>query len=101
MKVNSESIYGTRPIKGLTSSETPWVRWTSKGNRIFAHVDAVGSVNLLDPNNLLALSEKQTSSAKVLGSGEISIMKNRDVLTFEIPNSNVIGPTVIEFIKSN
>jgi len=28
-------------------------------------------------------------------------MKNRDVLTFEIPNSNVIGPTVIEFIKSN
>ena len=100
MKVNSEAIYGTRPIKGLTSSDTSWVRWTSKGNRIFAHIDAIGPVNLLDPNNLLALGEKQAGSAKILGAGKISIIKNGDVLTFEIPNSNVVGPTVIEFTKA-
>ena len=100
MKVNSEAIYGTRPIKGLTSSDTSWVRWTSKGNRIFAHIDAIGPVNLLDPNNLLALGEKQAGSAKILGAGKISIIKNGDVLTFEIPNSNVFGPTVIEFTKA-
>ena len=101
MKVNSEAIYGTRPIKGLTSSDTPWVRWTSKGNSIFAHIDAVGTINFQDTNNLLDLNQKQAGSAKILGAGEISIIKNGDVLTFEIPNSNVVGPNVIEFTKAN
>jgi hypothetical protein len=101
MKINSDAIYATRPVKEMPSSETPWVRWTSKGNKIFAHIDEVGTVNLLDPNNLLALSEKQAGSAKILGAGEISIIKNGDVLTFKIPNSNVVGPTVIEFTRRN
>ena len=101
MKINSEAIYATRPAKEMASSDTPWVRWTSKDNRLFAHIDAVGAVNLKDPNNLIAREKEISNSAKILGAGKIPIIKDGESLSLEIPKSNLVGPTVIEFIRKN
>jgi len=101
MKINSEAIYATRPAKEMPSSDTPWVRWTSKDNRLFAHIDAVGAINLKDPNNLITREKEISNSAKILGAGKIPVIIDGESLSLEIPKSNLVGPTVIEFIRKN
>lgn len=101
MQVNSEGIYGTRPIKELASSDEPWVRWTSKGKKIFALIDEVGNIKLKDPKNLLMADKNSSLSAKILGAGEISAIKDGELITLEIPTSKIIGPTVVQFSKNS
>ena len=95
MAINADTIHGTRAIKELPASDQPWVRWTSKGKRIFAHVDATGPVEISVPEHFI-----DESSAKIFGIGPIATTRIGEKVSMTLPPTKVVGPTVIEFKKS-
>ena len=94
MAINSESVYGTRAIKMLQSSDQPWIRWTTKQNKVYCYVDFVGSVECVVDENVI-----QESSARLYGSGPIAVSRSGNKISMTIPQPSVVGPTVIEFDK--
>ena len=92
MAVNSDAIYGTTVADGLDPSDKPWVRWTAKGNKRFAIIDATGLVEFAATDSAI-----DAGSAKVLGSGEISVTSAEGRVAMTLPASKVEGPIVVEF----
>jgi alpha-L-fucosidase len=93
MKVNSSAIYATQPISGLLPSQDPWIRWTTKGDQIFALIEGVGQINFSAPSNLI-----QDSSAKVLGGGSISVQRSGESISLSLPESDM-PIQVVQFLK--
>ena len=92
MAINSEGVYATRAIADIAPSDTPWVRWAKKGDRIFAYVDAVGAVEIEVPEKVSNLS-----TTRVLGGGAIEVKRSGNKISMTVPTPKVAGPTVIEF----
>lgn len=94
MAINSEGVYATRAVADIAPSDTPWVRWAKKGDRIFAYVDAVGAVEIEVPEKVSNLS-----TTRILGGGAIEVKKAGNKISMTVPAPKVAGPTVIEFSK--
>jgi alpha-L-fucosidase len=92
MAINSEGVYGTRADAEIAPSDTPWVRWAKKGDRIFAYVDAVGAVEIEVPEKVSNLS-----TTRILGGGSIEVKRSGNKISMTVPAPKVAGPTVIEF----
>jgi alpha-L-fucosidase len=92
MAINSEGVYGTRAVADIAPSDTPWVRWAKKGDRIFAYVDAVGAVEIEVPEKVSNLS-----TTRILGGGSIEVKRSGNKISMTVPAPKVAGPTVIEF----
>ena len=92
MAINSEGVYATRAIADIAPSDTPWVRWAKKGDRIFAYVDAVGAVEIEVPEKVSNLS-----TTRILGGGAIEVKRSGNKISMTVPTPKVAGPTVIEF----
>jgi alpha-L-fucosidase len=92
MAINSEGVYATRAISDIAPSDTPWVRWAKKGDRIFAYVDAVGAVEIEVPEKVSNLS-----TTRILGGGAIEVKRSGNKISMTVPTPKVAGPTVIEF----
>ena len=94
MAINSEGVYATRAVADIAPSDTPWVRWAKKGDRIFAYVDAVGAVEIEVPEKVSNLS-----TTRILGGGSIEVKRSGNKISMTVPAPKVAGPTVIEFSK--
>ena len=94
MAINSEGVYATRAVADIAPSDTPWVRWAKKGDRIFAYVDAVGAVEIEVPEKVSNLS-----TTRILGGGSIEVKIAGNKISMTVPAPRVAGPTVIEFSK--
>lgn len=94
MAINSEGVYATRAVADIAPSDTPWVRWAKKGDRIFAYVDAVGAVEIEVPEKVSNLS-----TTRILGGGSIEVKRAGNKISMTVPAPRVAGPTVIEFSK--
>jgi alpha-L-fucosidase len=92
LAINGDSIYGTRKATDVTSSDKPWIRWTAKGNKRFAIIDAVGSVEFEAPEKAIDVTK-----AQVLGGGSITVTRNGSKISTNISQPKVEGPTVISF----
>ena len=92
MAINSEGVYATRAVADIAPSDTPWVRWAKKGDRIFAYVDAVGAVEIEVPEKVSNLS-----TTRILGGGSIEVKRSGNKISMTVPAPKVAGPTVIEF----
>lgn len=92
MAVNSEAIHGTRAVSGLAGSDTPWVRFTSKGDSLFAFVKGSGEVSFNLAANLV-----HDDSAKQLGGGTTVVARNGDEVRLNLVNANPEVPVVVEF----
>ncbi len=92
MAVNSEAIHGTRAVSGLASSDAPWVRFTSKGDSLFAFVKGSGEVSFN-----LAASLVHDDGAKQLGAGSVAITRSGDEVRLSLSNANADIPVVVEF----
>lgn len=91
LNINGDAIYGTRSALDCQSSDSPWVRWTAKGDSRYAIIEAQGRVNLEIPQKISA------SHASLPGGGTIPIQREGSSVTLEIPAPKVPGPSVIEF----
>jgi alpha-L-fucosidase len=92
MAINSEGVYATRAVADIAPSDTPWVRWAKKGERIFAYVDAVGAIEIEVPERVRKLTNTQ-----ILGGGAIEVKSAGNKISMTVPAPKVAGPTVIEF----
>lgn len=92
MAINSEGVYATRAVADIAPSDTPWVRWTKKGDLIFAYVDAVGAVEIEVPERVTKLK-----NTRILGGGAIEVKSTGNKISMTVPAPKVAGPTVIEF----
>jgi alpha-L-fucosidase len=92
MAVNSEAIHGTRAVSGLAGSDAPWVRFTSKGDSLFAFVKGSGEVSFN-----LAASLVHDDTAKQLGAESVSVNRSGDQVRLSVTNSNADLPVVVEF----
>jgi alpha-L-fucosidase len=92
MAINSEGVYATRAVADIAPSDTPWVRWAKKGDRIFAYVDAVGAVEIDVPERVTKLK-----NTRILGGGAIEVKSAGNKISMTVPAPKVAGPTVIEF----
>lgn len=90
--INKEAIYASRVARDLQSSETPWVRWTAKGKKRYAIIDALGLVEFDAPESAIDIK-----SATVLGDGEIAVTRNGTKISMTIASPKVEGPTVVAF----
>jgi alpha-L-fucosidase len=91
LAVNGEAIYATVKAGELTSSDSPWVRWTAKSNKRYAIIDAIGGIKFSAPASI------DEGSAHVLGGSAISVTRSGSELSVTIPAPAVDGPTVIAF----
>ena len=94
MAINSEGVYATRAVADIAPSDTPWVRWAKKGDRIFAYIDAVGAVEIEVPEKVSNLN-----TTRILGGGAIDVKKAGNKISMIVPAPKVAGPTVVEFSK--
>jgi alpha-L-fucosidase len=83
METNSVAIYGSEAIPELLPSDHPWVRWSKKGNEIFAFIAGEGAIKFSAPGSLV-----NDSTAKLLGVGPISIVRSGDSIEAVIPKSD-------------
>ena len=91
MKVNSESIYGTRAIAPYSEGG---IRYTRKGDQVFAFLVEEGE------RTLKTLRPNTGSELRVLGySGAISYSKSDQGITFDLPadTSELPYPLVLTF----
>jgi alpha-L-fucosidase len=94
MAINNEGVYGTRQVADIAPSDTPWVRWVKKGERIFAYIDAVGAIEIEVPERV-----KKLSKTRILGGSAIEVKSTGYKISMTVPAPKVAGPTVIEFSK--
>jgi alpha-L-fucosidase len=94
MAVNGEAIHGSRAVAGLKPSDSPWARYTQKGDSIFAFVKGSGAVNLNLPAALV-----RDDSAKLLGGQAVSASRSGDQLSVTLASDTAL-PQVIEFKKA-
>ncbi len=92
MAINSEGVYATRAVADIAPSDTPWVRWAKKGERIFAYVDAVGAIEIEVPEWI-----RKLTNTRILGGGAIEVKSAGNKISMTVPAPKVAGPTVIEF----
>ena len=90
MAINSEGVYATRAVADIAPSDTPWVRWAKKGDRIFAYIDAVGAVEIEVPEKVSNLN-----TTRILGGGAIDVKKAGNKISMIVPAPKVAGPTVV------
>jgi alpha-L-fucosidase len=101
MAVNSEAIHGTRAVPELRSvgtkseGEHPWVRFTAKGDRIFALVKGSNAIEFDLPASVV-----RDDSARILGAGSVSIDRSGDRVAIALGASAAKLPIVIEFQRS-
>ncbi|EWM10536.1 alpha-L-fucosidase [Kutzneria sp. 744] len=55
MAVNSVAIHDTRPLDGVSPSDSPWLRWTRGGNHAYALIAETGEMRLPHLAGLLDL----------------------------------------------
>lgn len=96
MEVNSEAIYATVVADDAEPSDKPWVRWTAKGNKRFAIIDAKGPIEFAAING--ATYER---SAIVLGGGAIPFTSMGGKIAMTLPTTKIDGPLVVEFSTLN
>lgn len=98
MDVNSPSIHDVEPVPEASPSGEgdgePWVRWTGDGKSVYAVVDAAGRVPLR-----IAADAVDADSAVTLGGSAVAVDADGDVLTADVPASEVAGPQVVHFVR--
>ncbi|MDW3109367.1 alpha-L-fucosidase, partial [Bifidobacterium longum] len=98
MDVNSPSIHDVEPVPEASPSGEgdgePWVRWTGDGKSVYAVVDAAGRVPLR-----IDAGAVDVDSATILGGGNVVVEADGDMLTAEIPATDVAGPQVVRFAR--
>lgn len=75
MEVNGDAIHGTRPVdpelaKPLGKDKGDWVRWTRKGDRLFAFVDGEDKVTLPFDRELVDVAQAKLTSGEDIQVGE-------------------------------
>jgi hypothetical protein len=98
VKVYGEGIFGTTRVEEdivtpLGNAGENWVRWTKKGDSVFAFVDfcdAEGGVRLP-----FSVDKLDIRSAKLLGGGSVDVDQN-GYLKLELLG-NVLRPACIQF----
>ena len=93
LATNGEAIYATVKAEELTSSDSPWIRWTAKLNKRYAIIDAIGEVKFAAPASI------DEGSAHVLGGRTILVTRSGSDIAMTIDSPAVEGPTVIAFNK--
>ncbi len=94
MKGAAEGIYGTRPVKSDVAepSEAPWSRWTQKGQRAWAFVDASGPTPLQARSGSLELR-----SAALAGGRPVTARAQDGRVLVDLPPGPRTGPAVVSF----
>ncbi|MGA2363623.1 MAG: alpha-L-fucosidase C-terminal domain-containing protein [Candidatus Aminicenantales bacterium] len=88
LKENGEAIYGTRPWKVFGEGSKPAIRFTSKGDTLYALVLAVpqGAVKIASLGKTSNLADKPVTHVKRLGSKqELVWVQESDALVINIP----------------
>ena len=89
MKVNGETIYGTR---GGMVGPREWGVTTQKGNRLFVHI-----MNSSDKGLYLPIDAKKVKSAKMFVSGEkVVVNRSGDGITLSLPEAPKGVDTIVE-----
>lgn len=96
MDVNGEAIYGTSKVDAEIATphgktEGEWVRWTRKGDRLFAFVDGTeGEVTLP-----VKLDRVDMTAAKLLNGDQVDVQSGGVVDVSKLPTQ--LRPACIEF----
>jgi alpha-L-fucosidase len=94
MKLGGEGIYGTRALsRDLAGpSEAPWSRWTQKGGRAWAFVDASG------PTELNARPDGfELRSAALAEGGPVTARSHDGKILVDLPPGPRTGLAVVSF----
>ncbi len=92
MAVNSEAIHGTRAVHALSSNDSPWVRFTGKGDVIYAFVTG-GEVSFELPSQLVR------DEARQLGGGNVEVCRDGSQVTLSVAGNGDL-PVAIEFKRA-
>jgi len=94
MQVNSAAIHDTRPVAADVAghSDSPWVRWTQKGNTAYAIVDGSGLVRLP-----VRGASVDTASARLVDGTAVTAKDEGAEIAVEVPEPSVAGPAVVAF----
>ena len=76
MKLNSKSIYASHAVPQFRPCESPWIRWTGVGDKVFAHIESKGRTTFSVPASLV-----DDSTAHFLSGEKISIVRIADQMT--------------------
>jgi alpha-L-fucosidase len=93
MAVNGEAIHSSHSVRELQPSDTPWLRFTSVGDSIYAFVKESGLVEFTLPSTLV-LDE----TANQLGGGAMVVNREGELVSMQIHNDGSL-PVVIQFKK--
>jgi alpha-L-fucosidase/predicted GH43/DUF377 family glycosyl hydrolase len=90
LKENGEAIYGTRPWKVFGEGANPAIRFTSRGDTLYALVLAVpqGAVKIASLGKASKLADKPVAHVKLLGSKEeLDWVQENDALVVNVPKN--------------
>lgn len=93
MAVNGDAIHGTRAVRELSASDSPWVRFTGKDDVIFALVKGTGEISFELPSHLVR------DEARQLGGSSLEVRREGSRVSVSVAG-NEETPTVIEFSRS-
>jgi alpha-L-fucosidase len=101
MAVHADAIHGTRalgelsPIGTKDEGERPWVRFTGSQDRIFVFVKPHDGIEFDLPADLV-----RDDSAKLMGGGELELIRTGDRVRANWSGADNKLPAVIQFLKS-